>query len=61
MISFMIYKDKEPVVKTAATETTVEKTEETDVCKKNVIIFSGVCINMCSTPVCSTGGNNADC
>ena len=47
--------------KTAATETTVEKTEETDVCKKNVIIFSGVCINMCSTPVCSTGGNNADC
>ena len=30
-------------------------------CKKNVIIFSGVCINMCSTPVCSTGGNNADC
>ena len=38
-----------------------EKTEETDVCKKNVIIFSGVCINMCSTPVCSTGGNNADC
>ena len=30
MISFMIYKDKEPVVKTAATETTVEKTEETE-------------------------------
>ena len=27
VISFMIYKDKEPVVKTAATETTVEKTE----------------------------------
>ena len=61
VISFMIYKDKDPVVKTSAIETTVEKTEETDVCKKNVIIFSGVCINMCSTPVCSTGGNNADC
>ena len=29
VISFMIYKDKEPAVKTAATETTVEKIEET--------------------------------
>ena len=29
VISFMIYKDKEPIVKTAATETTVEKIEET--------------------------------
>ena len=61
MISFMICKDKDPVVKTAATETTVEKTEETDVCKKNVVFFSGVCINMCSIPICSAGGSNADC
>ncbi|MCQ5258501.1 PTS beta-glucoside transporter subunit IIBCA, partial [Mediterraneibacter faecis] len=30
VISFMIYKDKDPVVKTAETETTVEKTEETE-------------------------------
>ncbi len=28
----------------------MRKTEETDVCKKNVVFFSGVCINMCSIP-----------
>ena len=38
----------------------IEKTEETDMCKKNVVFFPGVCINMCSTPVCSAGGSNSD-
>ena len=40
----------------------MRKKEETDVCKKNVVdFFSGVCINMCSIPICSAGGSNADC
>lgn len=47
MISFMIYKDKEPVVKTAATETTVEKTEETE----NVVEAENVSAEEITSPV----------
>ena len=47
VISFMIYKDKEPVVKTAATETTVEKTEETE----NVVEAENVSAEEITSPV----------
>ena len=47
MISFMIYKDKDPVVKTAATETTVEKTEETE----NVVEAENVSAEEITSPV----------
>lgn len=43
----MIYKDKEPVVKTAATETTVEKTEETE----NVVEAENVSAEEITSPV----------
>ena len=47
VISFMIYKDKELVVKTAATETTVEKTEETE----NVVEAENVSAEEITSPV----------
>ena len=47
VISFMIYKDKDPVVKTAATETTVEKTEETE----NVVEAENVSAEEITSPV----------
>ena len=47
MISFMIYKDKDPVVKTSAIETTVEKTEETE----NVVEAENVSAEEITSPV----------
>ena len=47
VISFMIYKDKDPVVKTSAIETTVEKTEETE----NVVEAENVSAEEITSPV----------